>query len=191
MDPLLPEMSVESDSPFWWLLDTGAAATVMPKTHASSYDARLSPVDQDENRFRAADGSRVEISGCAHVPVWVGFDDGNHCQANLRCLVGNISRNILSTTALCSYGWEVVQDSNGCYVKHVSSGKQVGEVGFFGGCPWLHLEPVVDSSWNSQTTTATPVCAKGASCFCVVFYAFGACSGERAREASRAGTRPV
>lgn len=141
----------------------------MSKAHASAYSITLTPVSQEENRFRAANGSKVDISGSAHVPVWITFADGGSSQANLRCLVGNISHNILSTTTLCSCGWEFVQDANSCWLKHAQTGRHVCDVVFYGGCPWVKLDPVEQSGWTPGEHTCedsgAKVSALNFSCF--------------------------
>ena len=70
--------------------------------------------DQQNDRFRAANGSRVIIDGSAIVAVWVDFKGKNdnlgrfptYRQAQLKCLVGEIRHNIISTNTFCACGWE-------------------------------------------------------------------------------------
>ena len=96
----------------WWLLDSGAAATVMATASRETYGAWVTEVQND--RFRAANGSPVNIDGSATVSVWVEFKGKNdnlgrfpiYRRAKLKCLVGGISHNIISTNILCGCGWE-------------------------------------------------------------------------------------
>eukprot|EP00435_Cladocopium_sp_Y103_P004448 s6917_g1.t1 len=94
LDPLLSEIMMGSDCQYWWLLDSGAAATVMATASQNAYGAWVNKVGCD--RFRAANGSRVDIDGSACVNVWIGFSDVGDSlgrypyyeQAQLKCLVG-------------------------------------------------------------------------------------------------------
>eukprot|EP00435_Cladocopium_sp_Y103_P024700 s2809_g6.t1 len=118
---------MENDSQHWWLLDSGAAATVMATASRATYGAWVTNVQTD--RFRAANGSRVSIDGSADVSVWVGFKKKTdnlgrfpiYCQAKLKCLVGGISHNIISTNTLCECGWEFNQNPEGAEVTHCAS----------------------------------------------------------------------
>ena len=104
LHPLLSEIMMGDESQHWWLLDSGAAATVMATASRATYGAWNSQND----RFRAANGSKVNIDGSTTVSVWVGFKKKNdnlgrfpvYRQAKLKCLVGGISHNIISTHPL-------------------------------------------------------------------------------------------
>ena len=153
--PLLSEMSMMCDSEFWWLLDSGAAATVMAVSSQESYGAVIQRLQDD--RFKAANGSKVDIDGKTCLSVWVEFEGNGRTnwkptwqKANLKCLVGSISHNILSTTTLCECGWEFRQSSSGCVVRDETSGRQLGTVTYFGGCPWVRLHP----AWTEGVGTA-------------------------------------
>eukprot|EP00435_Cladocopium_sp_Y103_P025396 s1103_g6.t1 len=145
--PLLSELMMGNDSQHWWLLDSGAAATVMATASRATYGAWVTNVQTD--RFRAVNGSRVSIDGSADVSVWVGFKKKNdnlgrfpiYRQAELKCLVGGISHNIISTNTLCECGWEFNQNPEGAEVTHCESGLRLADVCNFGGCPWVKLDP--------------------------------------------------
>ena len=91
--PILSELSCSSDAG-WWLLDSGAAVTVVSESHFPLLQAKLlqSP---DVDRFRAANGSKVMMKGVANIvlgflPCWtqrLGNHHGRpqHCKA----MVGN------------------------------------------------------------------------------------------------------
>ena len=62
-------------------------------------------------------------------------------QAKLKCLVGGISHNIISTNTLCECGWEFNQNPEGAEVTHCASGLRLDDICNFGGCPWVKLDP--------------------------------------------------
>ena len=114
LHPLLSEFMAGDDGQYWWLLDSGAAATVMATASRHVYGACVQDAVLD--RFRAANGSRVNIEGTSNITVWIGFEGNGepvYKQASLKCLVGGISHNIISTTTLCECGWEFRQTANG------------------------------------------------------------------------------
>ena len=102
LHPLLSEFMAGDDGQYWWLLDSGAAATVMATASRHVYGACVQDAVLD--CFRAANGSRVNIEGTSNITVWIGFERNGepvYKQASLKCLVGGISHNIISTTTLC------------------------------------------------------------------------------------------
>ena len=145
--PLLSEIMMGNESQHWWLLDSGAAATVMATASRATYGAWVTGAQNA--RFRAANGSKVSIDGSASVSVWVGFKKRNdnlgrtpiYRQAKLKCLVGGISHNIMSTNTLCECGWEFNQNPEGTEVTHCESGLRLADICNFGGCPWVKLDP--------------------------------------------------
>ena len=97
LHPLLSEFMAGDDGQYWWLLDSGAAATVMATASRHVYGACVQDAVLD--RFRAANGSRVNIEGTSNITVWIGFEGNGepvYKQASLKCLVGGISHNIIS-----------------------------------------------------------------------------------------------
>ena len=91
----------------------------------------------------------MSIDGSASVSVWVGFKKKSdhlgrtpiYRQAKLKCLVGGISHNIISTNTLCECGWEFNQNPEGTEVTHCESGLRLADICNFGGCPWVKLDP--------------------------------------------------
>ena len=61
LHPLLSEIMMGDESQHWWLLDSGAAATVMATASRVTYGAWV--VNSQSDRFRAANGSKVNIDG--------------------------------------------------------------------------------------------------------------------------------
>ena len=152
LDPLLSEFWNDGQSEFWWLLDSGASATVMATSSVNAYGAWVA--DMKHEQFRAANGSKVDIDGTATITVWVGFRTGmdkdwvpDYKSAKLKCLVGGISHNIMSTTTLCECGWEFNQGPDGFHVKDVRTGRTVEGCIYYAGCPWIKLEP----AWSSES----------------------------------------
>ena len=98
--------------------------------HCLTRHLRCMGCELSEDRFRAANGSRVNIDGSTTVSVWVGFKKKNdnlgrfpvYRQAKLKGLVGGISHNIISTNTLCDCGWEFNQNSQGTEVTHPATG---------------------------------------------------------------------
>ena len=93
----------------------------------------------DGSKFRAANGSAVNICGETEVVALVSMfsEDKGWREARKTCLktlVGDIRRNILSTTALCKLGWEFCQRPSGFHVRDLSSGAVMSDVAYF--CPW-------------------------------------------------------
>ena len=56
LHPLLSEIMMGNESQHWWLLDSGAAATVMATASRATYGAWVTGAQND--RFRAANGSK-------------------------------------------------------------------------------------------------------------------------------------
>ena len=153
--PLLSELCVEDTS--WWLLDSGASATVM--SQSTKHALQLGLLTQmDDSQYRAANGSPVVMSGVTEISVWVLLSsDGsknNWKKARLRSLVGNIRHNILSTSILCQSGWEFTQTGSSFSVRHVETGCEALETAYFAGCPWVRLRP--DSQSFSSPSFPSP-----------------------------------
>ena len=56
LDPLLSDFWNDGQSEFWWLLDSGASATIMATSSVNAYGAWVA--DMKHEQFRAANGSR-------------------------------------------------------------------------------------------------------------------------------------
>ncbi len=141
--PLLSQLSMED--PSWWLLDSGASTTVLAQRFAHAYGcAESSADDLCNSQFRAANGSVVQMSGRAQVGVSVVMVDEwgenrSHRHAQLKALVGNIQRNIISTTSLCRNGWDFWQGDSCFELVNRNTDEKAVEVGDFAGCPWVTL----------------------------------------------------
>ena len=111
--PLLSQMSMDDSS--WWLLDSGASATVLAERFATCYGIPKKSVGHNNgDQFKAANGTAVNMSGRAEVGVKVVTVDEWGTQrsqqnAQLKAMVGDVQHNIISTTSLCKAGWEFWQ----------------------------------------------------------------------------------
>ena len=61
--PILAELSLSQD-PTWWLIDSGAAVTVVAESNFHHFKSSVRP-SSDSRRFRAANGSKVSMKGVA------------------------------------------------------------------------------------------------------------------------------
>ena len=143
--PLLSEVGLKNDFD-WWLLDSGAAVTVLVK-HCFTCYAAEKIADVEDAKFSAANGSSVKMHGKAEVSVFMNLwhDDGRKenswKKAKLVALVGETRHNILSTTTLSKTGWCFSQKNGIAELFHEDSGLQACEVVSFAGCPWVRLHP--------------------------------------------------
>ena len=142
--PILSELSCSSDAG-WWLLDSGAAVTVVSESHFPLFQAKLlqSP---DVDRFRAANGSKVMMKGVANIVLGFSMLDSKTGKsswktATLQAMVGNTNHNILSTTALCRSGWQFSQWDGGAELRHSATGDVLSEIVEHSGCPWVRMLP--------------------------------------------------
>ncbi|MCV6576782.1 MAG: hypothetical protein OIF58_13710, partial [Cohaesibacter sp.] len=128
-----------------WLIDSGAAVTVVSESSFAQFqaDVRSSP---DVERFRAANGSKVSMKGVADIGLSFSMKSSDHKMvwknATMQVMVGGTHHNILSTTALCRSGWTFTQWSDGAELRHDASGNVMGEVVMHTGCPWVRMYPV-------------------------------------------------
>ena len=146
ISPLLTEMTMTDDTSMWWLLDSGASATVMASRFADMYGLNLNQL-RTGDVFKAANGSNVDMLGETQVVAKVrmsSWEDGGSVdkKAQIRALVGNVRHNILSTTTLCRMGWEFFQGPDGFEVRDVKSGERMLDTAYFAGCPWVKLKTV-------------------------------------------------
>jgi hypothetical protein len=89
--------------------------------------------NSQNDRFRAANGSKVNTDGSTTVSVWVGFKKKNdnlgrfpiYRQAKLKCLVGGIGQNIIFLDDICN----------------------------FGGCSWVKFDP----AWMYSIVVLSPL----------------------------------
>ena len=146
VSPLLTQITMTDDSSMWWLLDSGASATVMASRFADMYGLNLNQL-RNGDVFKAANGSNVDMLGETQVVAKVrmsSWENGSSVEkkAQIRALVGNVRHNILSTTTLCRMGWEFYQGPEGFEVRDVRS----GDFAYFAGCPWVRLQSVEHGS---------------------------------------------
>ncbi len=140
--PLLSELAFSHDST-WWLLDSGASVCVLSSTFGKEYG--FIPVSQQGTQgFKAANGTAVsmEAFGKMEVQIPVMLDGVNRLmKGSMKAYLGNTRHNILSTTVLCSNGWQVIQKKDHVEVIH-SSGCKVRSTAFHANCPWIQLFPI-------------------------------------------------
>ena len=146
--PLLSQMSMDDSS--WWLLDSGASATVLAERFATCYGVTKKSGGHNGDQFKAANGTAVNMSGRAEVGVKVVMVDewGNQRSqriAQLKAMVGDIQHNIISTTSLCKAGWEFWQGDTWFELRNKRTGEIASEVGYFAGCPWIRLQTCKDA----------------------------------------------
>ena len=106
------------------------------------------PVEkQGHQGFRAANGTAVtmEALGTVEVQIPVSYNGENKfMKGSMKTYLGNTRHNILSTTVLCSNGWQVIQKKGFVEVLH-SSGYRVRSTAFHANCPWVQLFPMQHS----------------------------------------------
>ena len=146
--PLLSQMSMDDSS--WWLLDSGASATVLAERFATCYGVSKKLGNHHGDQFKAANGTAVNMSGKAEVGVKVVMVDEWGTQrsqrnAQLKAMVGDIQHNIISTTSLCKAGWEFWQGDTWFELRNKRTGEIASEVGYFAGCPWIRLQACKDT----------------------------------------------
>ena len=144
ISPLLSELSAGDDIG-WWLLDSGAAVTVLAKHCLIPYGGELVRTS-DDSKFSAANGSSVSMHGRAEISVFMclrRYHDETKFwkKGKLMTLVGDTRHNILSTTSLAQSGWQFKHGSDGVSLTHEESGDMACEIAVFAGCPWIRLHP--------------------------------------------------
>ena len=104
--------------------------------------------NSQNDRFRAANGSKVNTDGSTTVSVWVGFKKKNdnlgrfpiYRQAKLKCLVGGIGQNIIFVPSVSVDG-NSIRIQKLLRLRHVASGLRLDDICNFGGCSWVKLDP--------------------------------------------------
>ena len=142
--PLLSQVETNDDIG-WWLLDSGAAVTVLAKHCVAAYAAEVVSEPQSA-RFSAANGSDVKMHQKASVSVFISLvneETGANVwkKAKLVALIGETKHNILSTTSLSQSGWVFSQRDGNADLTHEMSNWKAKEVVSFSGCPWVRLHP--------------------------------------------------
>ena len=135
--PLISSVEPSDDEWKWWLIDSGAAVSVLSEQYKMYY--KCSSEEQVMDTYYAANGSAVTMRG--ETQVTVAFDTGSGQKKSqtfrLKCCIGATSHNILSTTQLVKRGWTVVQSPGETYLWHEESNTVITDVLLWGGTPWL------------------------------------------------------
>jgi hypothetical protein len=138
--PLICAVEHSDDEWRWWLIDSGAAVSVLSEQFKAFY--KCSAEEQVMDTYYAANGSAVTMRG--ETQVTVTFETGNGPKKSqtfrLKCCVGSTSHNILSTTQLVKHGWAVVQSPGETYLWHEESNTVITDVLLWGGTPWLRAK---------------------------------------------------
>ena len=155
--PLLSELSLSADST-WWLLDSGAAVTVLSDAHFPLFGTQIEKFS-DEGKFKAANGSSVKMRGLSTVTLEFQMRDPDSGvvswrSATMQVLIGQTHHNILSTTALADSGWIFSQWRTGCEVRHEGSNQVMTETVFHAGCPWVRMYPSPKAGSSSDRRVA-------------------------------------
>ena len=115
--------SVEEASDGWmyWLLDSGAACSVLSESHKEHYK-KVSRGRDVPGRYLAANGTPVTMGErvSASVVFCVEREDATKDaqEFQLECNVGQTAHNIISTTQLMKKGWTFVQSNSGSFLIH-------------------------------------------------------------------------
>ena len=127
--------SVEEASDGWmyWLLDSGDKECYR----------RASRGRDVSGRYLAANGTPVEMGEkvLASVLFAVERSDGTQDsqEFQLECNIGQTAHNIISTTQLMKKGWTFVQSNSGSFLVHEPTKTFIGEVLYWGSCPWIRV----------------------------------------------------
>ena len=65
--------------------------------------------------------------------------------AQLKAMIGDIQRNIISTTSLCKAGWKFWQGDTWFELRNKRTSEIASEVGYFAGCPWIRPQTCHDA----------------------------------------------
>ena len=131
--------SVEEASDGWmyWLLDSGAACSVLAEQNKECYK-RVSRGRDVSGRYLAANGTPVQMGEkvLASVLFAVERSDGTQDsqEFQLECNIGQTAHNIISTTQLMKKGWTLVQSNSGSFLVHEPTKTFIGEVLYWGSC---------------------------------------------------------
>ena len=126
----------------YWLLDSGAACSVLSESHKEHYK-KVSRGRDVPGRYLAANGTPVTMGErvSASVVFCVEREDGTQDaqEFQLECNVGQTAHNIISTTQLMKKGWTFVQSNSGSFLIHEPTKTFIGEVLYWGSCPWIRV----------------------------------------------------
>ena len=143
VQPILYELASQPGG--FWLLDSGAAATVVSQETYNHFKKRgaAGELVNCSQSFYAANGSSVSVAGSSELTGFVmtkswksGIMKPQHLK--ITAVVGGTKHDIISTNQCCSKGWSFKFDGlSGSSMHHVSSETQVMDVVQWGGCPWI------------------------------------------------------
>ena len=142
MMPLISSQ-VSSSEGTWWLLDSGAATSVLSQNYEGMYRCQAQEDSAGAlETYYAANGTPVHMRANVLVSlafqVVTGASGKKKTQSfKLACCIGDVSHNIISTTQLVKKGWSVIQSPGETYLYHEDSGTLISDVLLWGGTPWL------------------------------------------------------
>ena len=134
---------VSSSEGTWWLLDSGAATSVLSQNYEGMYRCQAQEDSAGAlETYYAANGTPVHMRANVLVSlafqVVTGASGKKKTQSfKLACCIGDVSHNIISTTQLVKKGWSVIQSPGETYLYHDDSGTLISDVLLWGGTPWL------------------------------------------------------
>ena len=168
--PLMSQLCL--DDATWWLLDSGASATVIAERYAKVYGVSAMCAGSGDDQFKAANGTPVRMSGRTEVDVQVLMQHprngtAGYRHATLKAMVGNIQHNIISTNTLCKSGWEFSQGRDWFEVSNKFSGEKVAEVGYFAGCPWMRVYPSIETQKRIEELESSNTFSLGSAGSCL------------------------
>ena len=143
MSPLLSAVECSTEAQFW-LLDSGAAATVVNREFLDCFEhTEVVPCVQC---YFAANGSPVHMDGMCVVSGRLLVLNTQTKREEMKrvsfaCLVGRTQHNILSTNLCNEQGWEFILSKAQHKMSHATYHLSALEIVEWGKCPWLILHP--------------------------------------------------
>ena len=132
----------------FWLLDSGAAATVVSQETFMKFKAagRSTELRPSAQSFYAANGSPVVVQGEVKLTGFVLASCQGMTQPvslEVTAVVGATQHDILSTNQCVAKGWTFSFSKHANSMLHEETGLQVDQVTTWGGCPWIAFSPTV------------------------------------------------
>ena len=152
MSLLLSAVECNSESQFW-LLDSGAAATVINKNFLDCFEhTDVIPCVQC---YFAASGSPVHMDGMCVVSGRLKVLNTQTKREEMKrvsfsCLVGRTQHNILSTNLCNDQGWNFVLSKSNYQMTHEAYHLSALEIVVWGKCPWCCILRVMIPSLKSR-----------------------------------------
>ena len=146
LNPILSQIQKAESG--YWLLDSGAAATVVSQETFSKFKAagKASEIRPSTQAFYAANGSPVVVQGEVKLVGYVLASSQGMTQPvtlELSAVVGATQHDILSTNQCVARGWTFNFSKHVSTMMHDETGLQVSQVTTWGGCPWIAFSPTV------------------------------------------------